>query len=199
MKRWIAIVFVLLACAALPAAAQETPPATPPPPPPAPPPAAAPPEAPKQPWTKKLFFGGGLGVTFGNVESVYIAPMIGYRVVPRFGIGLQPFYRYANYDLYGSSTKTHDYGTDVFARVHLFRGLFAEGRYEWMSYEYVSAPNVTARTSDSYWMLGAGYSIGAGPASVYFSALYNFSYDSNDPFRPYDSPWVVQVGASVGF
>src|SRR6516162_7011639 len=159
MKRWIAIVFVLLACAALPAAAQETPPATPPPPPPAPPPAAAPPEAPKQPWTKKLFFGGGLGVTFGNVESVYIAPMIGYRVVPGFGIGLQPFYRYANYDLYGSSTKTHDYGTDVFARVHLFRGLFAEGRYEWMSYEYVSAPNVTARTSDSYWMLGAGYSI----------------------------------------
>jgi tetratricopeptide (TPR) repeat protein len=30
-------------------------------------------------------------------------------------------------------------------------------------------------------------------------ALYNFGYDDNDPFRPYDSPWVFNVGVGVGF
>ena len=185
MSRWALVAFAALSFVGVGAQAAE--------------PAATSPKAVHPAWTKKLFFGGGIGLTFGSASSVYIAPLVGYHVIPRVDVGIQPFYRYADYDLYGTKTKTHDYGTDLFARVHLVARVFAEGRYEWISHEYVQSGTATARRSDSLWMAGAGYSVAAGPASIYVSALYTFSYDENDPYRAYDSPWIVQAGVVVGF
>src|SRR5262245_45657526 len=159
-----------------------------------------PPSKPDHPaWTSRLFYGGGLGLSFGSVESVYIAPLVGYHVVPRFDVGVQPFYLYANNKVYTESVKTNDYGADLLARVRLFRGVFVEGRYEWISHEYVLPDLSTARRSDSLWLLGVGYAIGKGPVGAYVSALYDLSYDGNDPYRPYDQPWILQVGVGVNF
>ena len=175
-----------------PALAQEAPPPQPPPQPP--------PEAPKQPWTKKLFVGGSAGLSFGSdVDSIVLAPLVGYKVVPRFDVGAQPFYRYAKYKVYDPDVKTNDYGIDLFARFHVVAGFFLEAQGEWIDHEYVQADLSTARRSDTYWYGGVGYAIGAGHVGVYVTALYNFNYDANDPFRAYDSPWSVQVGAAVGF
>ena len=161
--------------------------------------APPPPEPKKAPWTKKLFFGGSAGLGFGDVDYVSLAPMVGYHVVPRFDVGVQPFYTYANYKLYDPDVKTHNYGIDLFARFRVFRGFFIEGQYEWIDYEYILSDLSKGRRSDSYWYGGAGYAIGAGRVGVYVTALYNFSYRSDDPFRAYDSPWSVQVGVGVGF
>ena len=146
---------------------------------------------------KRLFFGGGFGASFGSVDYISVSPMIGYRVTPRFDVAAQPFYAYTNYDDIDFSA--NNYGVDLLARFTVFRNLFLEGRGEWISYEFRDFDGTDSRTSDFYPMAGAGYQVGRGKVGVYFSALYNFGYDDDDPFRPYDSPWIFQVGVGVGF
>jgi len=172
---------------------QPNPPAEPTPPPPTPPPPPPPPAAPS-----KWFYGGGVGLSLGTVDYISISPMIGYHLAPRFDVALQPFYSYTNYD-YDPDFTANNYGADVIARFKAFRRLFLEGRYEWISYEYLTALGNEDRKSDSYPFAGAGYFIGAGKVGFAFSALYNFGYDEDDPFRPYDSPWLFQASVGVGF
>jgi hypothetical protein len=152
---------------------------------------------PPPPVSSRWFFGGGVGASFGSVDYISIAPMVGYRVTPRFDVGLQPFYSYTKYD--NPDFSANNYGADALARFTVFRNFFLEGRGEWISYEYQDLGGSDHRTSDFYPMAGAGYAIGRGKVGVYFSALYNFGYDDNDPFRPYDSPWIFSVGVGVGF
>ena len=201
MKSTVFVVAILLSSLTLAQTPEPTPPApvpqpqqpqpTPPPPPPPPPPAPAPPAP------SKWFYGGGLGLSFGTVDYVSISPMIGYHVVPRFDVALQPFYSYTSYD--SPDFTANNYGADLIARFNVFRRLFLEGRYEWISYQYLNFAGNEDRKSDSYPFAGVGYYLGRGHVGVAFSALYNFSYDDNDPFRPYDSPWIFQATVGVGF
>jgi len=42
----------------------------------------------------RLIFGGGLGLAFGSVTNVYIAPSVGYRITDRFAAGVSLGYNY---------------------------------------------------------------------------------------------------------
>ena len=170
-------------------APQPTPPPPPPPPPPQPKPQAA--------WKQKIFFGGGVGASFGDVDYVEVSPMIGYRLTPRIHTGVGVFYRWKNDDRYGVSVDTHDWGGSLFGQLQLFRGFFAHAEYEYVDYEYQTLTG-TSSQSDTNTLAGLGFSRG-GRAGVYGLALYNFSYDENDPTEAYDSPWVYRVGVSFGF
>ena len=93
-------------------------------------PEEGPPPKPAHPaWTKRLFYGGGLGLSFGSVESVYVAPLVGFHVVPHLDLGVQPFYLWSKSTLYTPTVETNDYGVDLLARARVFRGFFVEGRY----------------------------------------------------------------------
>jgi hypothetical protein len=184
------VVLVALLLCSLPAWSQS--PQPPPPTQPVPPPEPPPPPS-------KWFFGGGLGLSFGDVDYVSVSPMIGYRVTPRFHAALQPFYSHTKDDRYATELSASNYGGDLLGRFTVLRNFFLEGRYEWISYEYRSLAGTDERTTDTYPMAGLGYTMGSGRVGGYFSALYNFGYDEDDPFRPYDSPWVYQAGVGVGF
>jgi hypothetical protein len=181
---------------ALPAMAQ-TPPVDPEAPPTAAPPAAV---EEKPPFKKRIFIGGGVAAGFGTIEYVSLAPMVGFHVVPRLDLGIQPYYSWTHDGRYSPSVSTSDYGCSLFARVPIFRGLFAEADYQYTNYEYPDAFGGTTRSTHNGFLAGAGYSIPAGRnVGFYASALYDFAYDGNDPYRPYDSPVRFQVGVSVGF
>jgi hypothetical protein len=145
-----------------------------------------------------LIYGGGVGLSFGDVDYIEIAPMIGFKVTPRTHLGVSLLYRYRddnNYDV-----TTNDYGGSVFARYFPFGGFFIQGEYEWVSYEYAYLGGPNDRQVDSNALAGGGFSQSmGGHASFYFSGMYNFSYDGNDPYEPYDSPWVFRVGVGFGF
>lgn len=160
---------------------------------------AGPREAPPPAWTKRLFFGGSAAASFGAVDAVAAAPLVGYRVTSRVSVGAQPFYRYAKYKDVSPHVTTHDYGADVFARVRVVGGFFVQGQYEWIDYDAVTASGATRRRSASTTFAGVGYTVGAGPVGVYVVALYDLGYDGRDPLRPYDGPWLVQAGVAVGF
>lgn len=200
-KPLLAVASILIA---LPLFAQtpETP-APEPAPTPAPAPASPPPPPPAKetsPVLQRFFFGGGIGASFGDVDYVEVAPMVGFKVVPRFDIGLQPFYRWADDSRNSTSVSTSDYGATLFARVRVVAGFFVEGDYQYTNYEYPIAGGGTTRSTYDSFLAGAGYAFPlGGHVGLYASALYDFGYDGNDITRPYDSPVRYQVGVSVGF
>ena len=72
----------------------------------APEPSEPPPESPAKPKAtigSRFFFGGGIGIAFGSVDYLEIAPLVGFKVAPRLDLGLQPFYRWTNDGRYGTS------------------------------------------------------------------------------------------------
>ncbi|HEU5179300.1 MAG TPA: hypothetical protein VFW45_00790 [Candidatus Polarisedimenticolia bacterium] len=160
-----------------------------------------PPSNPPPPSVKdKLFFGGGLGLSFGDVDYVEVAPLIGYRFMPKLDGGMQLFYRWVNDSRYAEDINTDEYGATLFTRYFVLPSIFLEGAYEFINYEFVLPNFDTERDTANSFLAGGGYSapIGRG-AGFYFSALYNFNYDKNDLTSPYGDAWRMQAGVTVGF
>jgi hypothetical protein len=148
------------------------------------------------------FYGGFIGASFGDVEYVEIAPLVGYSFTPELGVGLGLLYRYRNDSRYQEDLTSTDYGANLFARYYLTSGLFVQGEYDRTSYEYLSDPDNGATDRDTYEALlaGVGYNTSMGRGTgFYVLALYDFAYDESDPYRLYDSAVQIRVGVSVGF
>jgi hypothetical protein len=146
-----------------------------------------------------LFFGGGIGLAFGDVTYIELAPLLGYRVAPQASVGASLIYRYRNDDRYRESFSTSDYGGSLFGRYHVYQPLFVHAEIEYLSYEYVRLDFSTERDNFTSYFLGAGVDFPIGPrSSMFLLGLYNFAYDSGEP-SPYDSPWVIRFGVGVGF
>jgi hypothetical protein len=152
------------------------------------------------PKPSPFFFGGGIGLGFGDVDWVSVEPLFGYRINPRVTVGTSLIYQWQNNDLYGSSVSTTNYGGRAFAQFYPVPTFFLQAEYEYLNYEYVLSDFSTVRSNQSSYLAGAGISQPMGDRAFFFvSALYNFSYDSNDPTGPYSSPWVYGAGVGVGF
>jgi hypothetical protein len=165
------------------------------------PPAPAPTPHAHGSWKDQMFFGGGVGLGFGTVDWVSVEPLLGIRIHPKVALGASVLYRWTDDGRYDPNVSTTDYGGRVFAQFYPVPSFFLMAEYEYLNYEYISSAFLdTARNSASSVLGGAGISqpIGRG-AAFYASALYNFSYDSDDPTSPYDDPWVYGVGVMVGF
>jgi hypothetical protein len=68
----------------------------------------------------KFFFGGNLGLSFGTYTYIEIAPLVGYKVIPRLWVGLGPKYMYMKQkDLYETSI----YGFKTFASFTVFQNI----------------------------------------------------------------------------
>jgi hypothetical protein len=182
----------------------QAPPQQPPPSQPPPPQATQPPspaaQPPKQGGLKdKIFYGGGVGVGFGDVDWVSISPVVGIRVIPRLHVGVGLTYRHTNDKRGIEDLTTSDLGGDVFAQFTLFRRIFAMAEYEYMTYEYFDANSDKVSSSFDSVYVGGGIAQPLGKhAAMIFTALYNLSYSSNEP-SPYGSPWVYSAGVGVGF
>jgi opacity protein-like surface antigen len=154
---------------------------------------------PKHSMKDRWFVGGSFGASFGTVDSISVSPLVGFHVTPRFDVGLQLFYRWIDDGRYSPSITTNDYGTTLFARARVVANFFLEADIQFTSYEYPTGTG-TARSNYNTFLAGAGYAFPLGHnASFYVSALYDFRYDANAAYVPYDSPWVIQIGAAVGF
>ena len=148
----------------------------------------------------RLWFGGGVGLSFGTVDWVEIAPLVGYSVTERLSFGGGVLYRYREDGRLPDSPSTNDYGANVFARYRVGPWLFAHGEYEHLSYEFVLPDLSKDRDEFDSFLAGPGvYRPIGNRTSFYALGLYNFSYDDDDLSSPYDDEWVFRVGVSVGF
>jgi len=147
-----------------------------------------------------VFYGGTLGLGFGDVDYVEIAPLIGKRINPKVAIGGSLIYRHRSDNRYQKDLNTDDYGASVFGRYNLTPRLFAQAEYEYLKYEYYRA-NLTkdTDTANSLFLGGGVTAPLGGRTSMYFTALYNVNYDDDAFVSPYSSPWVLRLGVGVGF
>lgn len=147
----------------------------------------------------RWFFGGGLGLGFGDTTYVSVSPLVGYRIDDRITVGGSLIYRYRSDDRFGRDLSTNDYGASVFGRYAIAGPFFAQAEVEQLSYEYVRSNLTTTRTDATSIFAGGGVAqpIG-GRATAFATVLYNLSYGSQSP-SPYSSPWVIRVGIGIGF
>jgi hypothetical protein len=147
----------------------------------------------------RVWVGGGVGLGFGDVDYVSIEPVVGVRILPKFSAGVRLMYRYRNDSRFEDDFSTTDYGASLFGRYRVVGPAFVQAEYERLSYEYRVDGSNQRDKFDSV-LAGAGVSQPLGGRASFFAlALYNFSYDSGDPFSPYSDPWIFRVGVGFAF
>ena len=152
----------------------------------------------KPSFASHLFFGGGLGLQFGSMTLIEVSPLVGYKVTPKFSIGISPTYKYYHYnDYYGPSLdlKTNVFGGSLFSRYVIWENLFAHIEFETLAYNTEVPGYPVTREQFNSFFVGGGYNqpIG-GNSAMYILALWNLN---DTPNSPYVNP-VIRVGFSVG-
>ncbi|MBN2681444.1 MAG: hypothetical protein JXR58_02975 [Bacteroidales bacterium] len=155
-------------------------------------------------FSDNLFFGGGLGLSFGNMTNIEISPLVGYMLTEDFHAGLQIRYQYIRANYYYNSY-LYDFRTDIFGAAPFLRYFVLDEYYlisefELLSLEteYFDVLNLYDNNPDKERFIYTGVFVGAGYAQrfseksmIYFSVLYNLNESSNSP---YSSPLVVRTG-----
>ena len=155
----------------------------------------------KVPFIDKLFFGGNFGANFGRWTFVDVSPMIGYRVTPKFSVGVGGTYQYQNDRDFDISQSV--YGGRLFSRYTLandFFGvgnLFAHAEYEAL-FAKLSYGSFSGRVENTSlfpaFFIGGGIAIPIGNRSAFtITALYNPFYDQNNSL--YGRPLQIRAGA----
>ena len=157
------------------------------------------------PAASNVFVGGTLGLSFGDVDYIEIAPLVGIWLSPRVSIGGSLIFRYRNDVIVryqggsSDSVSTTDYGGSVFGEYFVWKPIFLHAEVEYLSYEYADFDLSTERDGFTSVFVGGGLSTAmGGQSSIYVQALYNLSYADDEP-SPYASPWVTRVGVGFGF
>ena len=149
--------------------------------------------------SNRFWVGGGIGLSFGTVDYIEVAPLVGYDATQKFSFGGGVLYRYRKDGRFEPTFSTNDYGANVFARYQIIRQVFVQGEYEYLNYEFIDF-DTTDREEFHSVLAGPGFNQPLGNnASLFIIALYNFSYDSGDVHSPYDDVWRVRVGVSFSF
>jgi hypothetical protein len=147
----------------------------------------------------RLWFGGNVGLGFGDVQYVDVSPIVGYSFTEKLHGGVSLTYRYRKDKRFVDDISTSDYGGSLFARYRVTRPIFLQAEYEYLDYEFVRFDGSTDRDQYDSVFGGVGFSTSTGGRASFFAlALYNFTYSDSDP-GPYDEPWVVRAGVAFGF
>ena len=149
----------------------------------------------------RIFVGGNLGLSFGDITNIQIAPIVGYRVTNEFSVGLGPRYQYTRIKVNGGSDLTsNNYGFNLFARYNIVEPFFLQAEYEYLNFELFNRDLTSFRENFSSVLVGGGISQPIGSRAFFnLTVLYNLSHDNTDPIRPYDSPLIVRAGINLGF
>ena len=147
---------------------------------------------PKEPfWSwSRVYGGGGLGMQFGRVTFINLAPDVGYRITDRYsaGIGLRYIYFRDNY----YQDELNIYGGSLFNRFLITEFLFAHGEYELLNGPW--DPYSTRRFNINNVWLGGGLRQHVGNSSFNIMALWNVN---EEKYNPFPSPQ-IRMGISIG-
>ncbi len=151
-----------------------------------------------EPQPSKVYYGGILGLSFGNYFRVNIAPMVGYHYASNASVGIKVAYEYINDSRYTLERTYHNYGASIFTRYRFIPKAYAHAEFAYMSYQYQNDVYKSDRTWVPFLLLGGGYiqPISAN-ASIVAEVLFDVLQDSNSPYEEW-SPF-ISIGVSVGF
>lgn len=151
-------------------------------------------------FLERVYVGGNLGLQFGDVTNIQIAPIVGYRITNDFSAGVGVQYQYTKLKRFAPALTSNNYGASVFTRYRIKSPFFLQAEYEYLNYENFISATEKSRRSISSIFVGGGISqpIGANAAFT-LSVMYNLSYDETDINSPYSSPLRIGGGINLGF
>lgn len=135
---------------------------------------------------QRTYVGGELGLSFGAGSSyLYLAPLVGYDITPKFSAGLSAMYQlYRLRDFAGNLQSFSAYGGGVFLRARPIQQLILQTEFDIYNTTDFTVSSLP-RTNVPALMAGAGYA-GGGGGSVYYQilVLYDFINNPNMPLPP---------------
>jgi len=151
----------------------------------------------KTPTESETYYGGELGLRFGDYFSVSIVPMIGYKVTAKFHVGGKIGYSYVNDKRYDTKITSHNYGASVFSRYLVLPQLYAHAEFVYYSYKYQTERIETERKWVPFILVGLGYIQRVGPGSALFvEVLWDVLQHEDSPYSSSDAR--VKVGIGFG-
>lgn len=141
----------------------------------------------------KLYYGGGLSLSFGSYTVIGVRPMVGYKLTPKLSTGVEITYEYSSYE----SSSSSSYGGSLFARYRLVPQLYFHVEYSGMNYELYYNFEEEREWVPFLW-LGGGYSKPVAK-NVWLNAqvLFDVLQDENSPYSSWEPYFSVGIG--VGF
>ena len=158
--------------------------------------AGTPASSPRVKLRDKVYFGGSVTVSFGDVTRIGVYPMIAWKFTPKLSAGVELGYEYLKYDDIDQST--NNYGWSVFSRYRIIPQLYAHAEYQMVNYEIFTSPTTTDREWIPYLLLGGGLASRIGPNTWgYIEVLFDVINDDHSPYD--DGEPIISAGVGVGF
>ena len=150
---------------------------------------ATPPATDKKPfWDwERVYTGGGIGVQFGTVTFVNVAPDIGYKITERYSAGIGLRYMYFKTPAY----KLDIYGASVFNRFVVTDFFFLHGEYEVLNGPWNANYPDHRFNLNNVWVGGG---LRQGSDNVYLNLMVLWNLNDNIYL---DNPQ-IRMGISVG-
>lgn len=146
----------------------------------------------------KLYYGGYLNVSLGNYTVIGVAPLVGYKLTPKFSVGGQLSYEYVKNKRYNTDYETSNYGLSIFSRYRLVPQLYLHAELAEMNYKLYNNNGGSRREWVPSLFLGGGYSQPI-TRNTWLTAqvLFDVINDENSPYKDWEPYFSVGVG--VGF
>lgn len=159
------------------------------------------------PDPSRLFVGGSLGLSFGNLTYINVSPLIGYRFSQLLAAGVQINTQYESAKYYDGSnrvTRKDRYtmvGAGVFGRVYPIPQLFVHVQPEenflmGKRTFYDGTPEAKYHTHVTSMLVGLGYAAPMGASSEFtIMVLYDIL---QEPDSPYGNQPIFRAGVNLG-
>lgn len=164
-------------------------------------------------FASHLWYGGSFALNFygyngGNVFTIGLSPMVGYKIIEQISIGPRVSFTFSSLK-YPGFKALGLFNTQIgsFIRIRAFKGFFVQGEiaHEWSDQEDYFAPPNPDRTIPKYTIqrlnqyAGAGYNFGNGEggAGSEIGIYYNFAVASD--LNTYQNPWEYRLGFTWKF
>lgn len=146
----------------------------------------------------KIFVGGNFGAQFGDITSIEISPLVGYRITEKFSSGIGGTYIYYKVKARQGipSYSTNIYGGRIFSQYRVIENALAYTEIEVLNLEVQDPISYElSRKNVPSWLVGGAYiqPIG-GRASLNLYMLWDVIEDENSP---YQNP-IIRIGINAG-
>ena len=150
-----------------------------------------------QPFNNNWWFGGGLGLSFGNngYFGFNVSPSVGYMIANNLELGATAGYQYAKDDY----AKLNLFNAGPYVNFFPVENLFLRANYMYYTgkQKYNERYNYNYETNldESALWLGAGYQ-SSGPVRFQAGVMYNVLYKENESI--FSSGFQPFMGVSIG-
>lgn len=157
---------------------------------------------------RKLFFGGNIGLAFGDITYLNLSPSIGYRFSDLLAAGVQINGQYESVRYLDQNNRVYQrdkygmVGLGLFGRIYAIPQLFIHVQPEMnfifgKSKFYDGSPDAKFNEHVPSFLAGLGYAQSMGGSSaITLMILYDVLQRENSP---YGNKPIFRVGADIGF